>query len=89
MWSSGDAISVSVNLYGLSVLKNDGTAWTCGSGAIRGDGNNTDAKDGFESALSSKLTDALDAKKIEIAQSLYNQEVEVEEEEDEVIQSEE
>ena len=54
------------------------------------DGNNTDAKDGFESALSSKLTDALDAKKIEIAQSLYNQEVEVEEEEeDEVIQSEE
>ena len=51
------------------------------------DGNNTDAKDGFESALSSKLTDALDAKKIEIAQSLYNQEVE--EEEDEVIQSEE
>jgi len=54
------------------------------------DGNNTDAKDGFESALSSKLTDALDARKIEIAQSLYNQEVEVEEEEeDEVIQSEE
>ncbi len=54
------------------------------------DGNNTDAKDGFESALSSKLTDALDAKKIEIAQSLYNQEVDVEvEEQDEVIQSEE
>ena len=55
------------------------------------DGNNTDAKDGFESALSSKLTDALDARKVEIAQSLYNQEVEVEEEEeeDEVIQSEE
>ena len=53
------------------------------------DGNNTDAKDWFESALSSKLTDALDARKVEIAQSLYNQEVEVEEEEDEVIQSEE
>ena len=35
------------------------------------DGNNTDAKDGFESALSSKLTDALDARKIEIAQSLF------------------
>ena len=51
------------------------------------DGNNTDAKDGFESALSSKLTDALDAKKIEIAQSLYNQEVEIEE--DESVQSEE
>jgi len=52
------------------------------------DGNNTDAKDGFESALSSKLTYALDARKVEIAQSLYNQEVEVEEE-DEAIQSEE
>ena len=49
------------------------------------DGNNTDAKDGFESALSSKLTDALDVRKIEIAQSLYNQEVE----EDESVQSEE
>ena len=51
------------------------------------DGNNTDAKDGFESALSTKLTDAIDARKIEIAQSLYNQEVEVEE--DEAVQSEE
>ena len=51
------------------------------------DGNNTDAKDGFESALSTKLTDAIDARKIEIAQSLYNQEVEIEE--DESVQSEE
>jgi hypothetical protein len=49
------------------------------------DGNNTDAKNGFESALSTKLTDAIDARKIEIAQSLYNQEVE----EDESVQSEE
>jgi hypothetical protein len=49
------------------------------------DGNNTDAKDGFESALSTKLTDAIDARKIEIAQSLYNQEVE----ENESVQSEE
>ena len=49
------------------------------------DGNNTDAKDGFESALSTKLTDAIDARKIEIAQSLYTQEVE----EDESVQSEE
>ena len=49
------------------------------------DGNNTDAQDGFESALSTKLTDAIDARKIEIAQSLYNQEVE----EDESVQSEE
>ncbi len=52
------------------------------------DGNNTDAKDSFEAAISNKLTDALDARKVEIAQSLYNQEVEVEEE-DEAIQSEE
>jgi hypothetical protein len=49
------------------------------------DGNNTDAKNGFESALSTKLTDAIDARKIEIAQSLYNQEVE----ENESVQSEE
>ncbi|CAB5221931.1 hypothetical protein UFOVP242_146 [uncultured Caudovirales phage] len=48
------------------------------------DGNNTDAKDGFESALSSKLTDALDAKKIEIAQSIYSKEVQ-----DEPVPSEE
>jgi len=48
------------------------------------DGNNTDAKDGFESALSSKLTDALDARKIELAQSIYTKEVE-----DESVPSEE
>lgn len=39
------------------------------------DGNNTDAKDGFESAISNKLTDALDARKIELAQSIYSKEV--------------
>ena len=38
------------------------------------DGNNTDAKGGFESALSNKLTDALDARKIELAQSIYSKE---------------
>ena len=48
------------------------------------DGNNTDAKDGFETAISNKLTDALDAKKIEIAQSIYSKEVE-----DESVPSEE
>ena len=36
------------------------------------DGNNTDAKDGFESALSNKLTDALDARKIELEPFLQN-----------------
>lgn len=39
------------------------------------DGNNTDAKDSFDAAISNKLTDALDAKKIEIAQSIYSKEV--------------
>jgi len=48
------------------------------------DGNNTDAKDGFESALSNKLTDVLDARKIELAQSIYTKEVE-----DESVPSEE
>ena len=38
------------------------------------DGNNTDAKDGFESALSNKLTDAIDARKIGLAQSIYSKE---------------
>jgi len=38
------------------------------------DGSNTDAKDGFESALSNKLTDALDARKIELAQAIYSKE---------------
>jgi hypothetical protein len=48
------------------------------------DGNNTDAKDGFETALSNKLTDALDTRKIELAQSIYTKEVE-----DESVPSEE
>ena len=48
------------------------------------DGNNTDAKDGFESALSNKLTDAIDARKIELAQSIYTNEIE-----DESVPSEE
>ena len=48
------------------------------------DGNNTDAKDGFETALSNKLTDALDTRKIELAQSVYTKEVE-----DESVPSEE
>jgi len=48
------------------------------------DGNNTDEKDGFKSALSNKLTDALDARKIELAQSIYTKEVE-----DESVPSEE
>lgn len=48
------------------------------------DGNNTDAKDSFEAAISNKLTDALDARKIELAQSIYSKEVQ-----DEFVSSEE
>lgn len=40
------------------------------------DGNNTDAKDSFDAAISNKLTDALDARKIELAQSVYSKESE-------------
>ena len=48
------------------------------------DGNNTEARDSFDAAISNKLTDALDAKKIELAQSVYSKE-----EQDEPVSSEE
>ena len=48
------------------------------------DGNNTEARDSFDAAISNKLTDALDAKKIELAQSVYSRE-----EQDEPVSSEE
>lgn len=48
------------------------------------DGNNTDAKDSFETVISNKLTDALDVRKVELAQSIYSKE-----EEDESVPSEE
>ena len=34
-------------------------------------GENTDAEEGFNSVLASKLTDALEDRKVELAQSLY------------------
>lgn len=34
-------------------------------------GDNTDAEEGFNSVLASKLSDALEDRKVEIAQSLY------------------
>lgn len=41
------------------------------------DDKNTEAGDAFQHLISSKLNDALEAKKIEVAQSIYNyQEVE-------------
>jgi hypothetical protein len=48
------------------------------------DGNNTDARDSFDAAISNKLTDALDVRKIELAQSIYSKEVQ-----DEPVSSEE
>ena len=48
------------------------------------DGNNTDARDRFDAAISIKLTDAIDARKIELAQSIYSKEVQ-----DEPVSSEE
>lgn len=35
------------------------------------DGDNTGAQDDFNTAVSAKMTSALDAKKIELAQSIY------------------
>lgn len=37
------------------------------------DGNNTEAKDDFENIIAHKLNAALDAKKIEVARSIYGQ----------------
>ena len=48
-------------------------------------GNSSEAKETLTDLLSSRAFDALSSRKIEIAQSLYNQEVE----EDESVQSEE
>lgn len=38
------------------------------------DGNTVDAQDTFGGIMSHKVTDALDAKKVEISQTLYSQE---------------
>ena len=59
------------------------------------DDKNTEANDAFQNLISAKINDALEAKKIEVAQSIYNsQEVEepsddedVEEQEQEVEQT--
>ena len=36
-------------------------------------GNNTEARDGFDSALGMKITAAMDIKKIDLARSTYTQ----------------
>ena len=37
-------------------------------------GNNTEAKETFDSAIAAKMSDALDSKKVELAQSVYSKE---------------
>lgn len=46
-------------------------------------GNNTDAKETFDTAISQKVTDALEVKKLEVAQSVYSSEEEPEVEQEE------
>lgn len=36
-------------------------------------GNNTEARDGFDSALGMKIVDAMDIKKLDLARSTYTQ----------------
>lgn len=50
------------------------------------DGNATAAREKFDSAVSLKVSDALDQRKIEISNSLYNDKEQQEEEEEETEQ---
>lgn len=45
------------------------------------DGNNTDAREKFDDVLSTKISVALDQRKIDLAQSIYNDQPEKETEE--------
>ena len=45
-------------------------------------GNNVEAKDIFDQAIGLKVSDALDVKKVEVAQAIYSRDDEEEEEED-------
>ena len=42
-------------------------------------GNNADAKDKFNTLLSSRVSDALDVRKVEVANSVFNQDKQEEE----------
>ena len=44
--------------------------------------NNVEAKDIFDQAIGLKVSDALDVKKVEVAQAIYSRDDEEEEEED-------
>lgn len=45
------------------------------------DGNNAAAKEAFQNAISIKVSDALEQKKVEVAQNIYNDETSEEESE--------
>ena len=53
------------------------------------DGENVEAKEKFDQAIGLKVTDALDAKKVEVAQAIYSKDDSDEEEEYEEDQPEE
>jgi len=46
-------------------------------------GQNTDARETFDAAISQKITDALEVKKLEVAQAVYSKSDEPEEEQEE------
>ena len=46
-------------------------------------GQNTDARETFDAAISQKITDALEVKKLEVAQAVYSKSDEPEEETEE------
>jgi hypothetical protein len=47
------------------------------------DGNNTDARDKFEDIISTKISNALDQRKIDLSQTIFNDESQEEEQESE------
>jgi len=53
------------------------------------DNKNTEANDAFQNLISAKLNDALEAKKIEVAQSIYNHQDVEEPSEDEEVEDQE
>lgn len=51
-------------------------------------GDNVGAQEDFDTAISSKLTSALDDKKLELAQNVYTSQVEIEKPAEEEVQDE-
>jgi len=53
------------------------------------DGENVEAKEKFDQAIGLKVTDALDAKKVEVAQAIYSRDEEDEDQDEDQEQEEE